>query len=387
MEEIWRDAKGFPYYHVSSNGQLKSSFPNKKVKILRDKPDPDGYIRNGLSKDGKIIQMHRHRLVADAFIDNPDNKSSVDHINHNEKTNNSVSNLRWATAKEQANNIGHVKNQQNGYGSHTIERTDKAGNILETYHSYALCSEWIITNCNENNGLTKNKNEKQLRDLSRNLGQNVKNSILNKTECYGFFWVYKNVSSNLENEEWKQVDERLIPHLVLDGVPYYHSISNFGRLKIPIKMQNRVGKGSNSVFKEYTIKDKFTTVKTNGSSSGYYDYKKHKIHRLVAITFLANDNIKKDIVNHKNGDTLDNRAENLEWVSNQENIQHAYDTGLNPRKRCIVQFDNAINKNPIKEFNSIRECAIELNLLESLIGKVLIKERKHTKGFYFEYKV
>ena len=40
----------------------------------------------------------------------------------------------------------------------------------------------------------------------------------------------------------------------------------------------------------------------------------------------------------------------------------------------------------IKEFNSIRECANELNLLESLIGKVLSKERKHTKGFYFEYK-
>lgn len=152
-------------------------------------------------------------------------------------------------------------------------------------------------------------------------------------------------------------------------------------------MQNRVGKGSNSVFKEYTIKDKFTTVKTNGSSSGYYEYKKNKIHRLVAITFLANDDIKKDIVNHKNGDTLDNRVENLEWVSNQENIQHAYDTGLNPNKRCIVQYDNAINKNPIKDFSSISECAIELNLLESLIGKVLSKERKHTKGFYFEYKV
>ena len=55
-------------------------------------------------------------------------------------------------------------------------------------------------------------------------------------------------------------------------------------------------------------------------------------------------------------------------------------------KRKIIQFDNVINKNLIKEFNSIRECANELNLLESLIGKVLSKERNHTKGFYFEYK-
>jgi hypothetical protein len=386
MEEIWREIEGFKHYYISNYGRLKSLIPNKKEKFLKDTLDQDGYIRNGLTKDGKIIQKHRHRLVAEAFIPNPENKPSVDHINNTEHTNNNVSNLRWATEKEQANNIRYVKNKENGYGSHIIERIDKEGNIIETYNSYALCADWVIQNFNENNILTKNKDKKQLKDLKRNLGQNIKNSILNKTEYYGFLWVYKNVISILENEEWRQISDKLIPSIILEDVHYYHFISNFGRLKIPVKQQSGVNKGSKSIFKEYTIKDKFTIVKKDGNSEGYYEYKKKKIHRLVAITFIENNDIKKDKVNHKNGNTYDNRVENLEWLTNQENIQHAYDTGLNPNKRKIIQYDNAISKNAIKEFNSIRECAKELNLLESLIGKVLSKERKHTKGCYFEYK-
>lgn len=57
------------------------------------------------------------------------------------------------------------------------------------------------------------------------------------------------------------------------------------------------------------------------------------VHRLVLSTFNPIENMEKYDVNHKNGDKLDNRLENLEWCTRSENVIHAYKTGLE-RKKC-----------------------------------------------------
>ena len=58
---------------------------------------------------------------------------------------------------------------------------------------------------------------------------------------------------------------------------------------------------------------------------------KISIHRIIASVFIHKPNF-KDVVNHKNGNIKDNRAANLEWVTQSENVKHSWDTGLRKRK-------------------------------------------------------
>ena len=97
-DEIWRDISGYEgIYQVSSKGRVRSI---RDGKILILKPcKRNGYLTVGLRKNGAHKNFTLHRLVAQAFIPNPENKPMVDHINAN-RLNNCVENLRWATAKE-----------------------------------------------------------------------------------------------------------------------------------------------------------------------------------------------------------------------------------------------------------------------------------------------
>lgn len=112
--EIWKDLTGYiGIYQVSNNGRIKSlsrkivrkngQIAIVKEKILKSKKDRYGYFFIVLSNNNIRKTILVHRLVAAAFIPNPENKPCIDHIDGN-RANNHADNLRWVTVKENQNN-------------------------------------------------------------------------------------------------------------------------------------------------------------------------------------------------------------------------------------------------------------------------------------------
>ena len=96
VNECWRSITRNTNYEVSNTGKVKNTTTGR---ILTGTKDKLGYVRVGLLRDGRFTSRLMHRLVAIAFLDNPDNKPNIDHIDHN-PSNNAISNLRWATQQE-----------------------------------------------------------------------------------------------------------------------------------------------------------------------------------------------------------------------------------------------------------------------------------------------
>ena len=108
--EFWQDIKGYEgHYQVSNLGRVKSLarivesrkgvFVNKKEKFLSNWDCGKGYKKVKLSKDSIEKSMRVHRLVAETFLQNPELKSEVNHIN-GFKDDNRVENIEWCTSSE-----------------------------------------------------------------------------------------------------------------------------------------------------------------------------------------------------------------------------------------------------------------------------------------------
>jgi hypothetical protein len=94
--EEWQVISEFPDYSISSFGRIKNT---KHDRIRIPDYNSKGYARLRVIRDKKIIRKFVHRLVASAFLENPENKELVDHID-GDLTNNRLNNLRWATRSE-----------------------------------------------------------------------------------------------------------------------------------------------------------------------------------------------------------------------------------------------------------------------------------------------
>lgn len=107
MTEIWKSVEGYEgLYEVSNFGRVKSlgNEKTRKEKILKVGENGCGYMFVTLSKEGKIKPFLIHRLVAAAFLPNPEKLPQINHRDE-DKTNNCVENLEWCT-RDYNNNYG-----------------------------------------------------------------------------------------------------------------------------------------------------------------------------------------------------------------------------------------------------------------------------------------
>ena len=133
--ETWKNIKGYEgLYQVSTMGRVKSlertiikkdgRKQTVKERILNPGIDRGGYLLVTLCAGGKRKTLKVHRLVCEAFHDNPNNKSDVNHINEN-KTDNRACNLEWSTRRENLNHGTHnermVKTLSKPVGQYTLD--------------------------------------------------------------------------------------------------------------------------------------------------------------------------------------------------------------------------------------------------------------------------
>jgi hypothetical protein len=266
-----------------------------------------------------------HRLVASAYIPNPENKPTVDHDDRN-RSNNRLDNLKWATHAEQAQNRS-VENRKTVDAKHSrkVWKVDPhSGERLELYNS-------VKDACKAVDG----KSQGKISDIasSRKSTHEKYPEFMPKT-AYGYKWEWCDIYE-LEGEEWKDVppdvaikdlksgaaEARRTRDTAMkkcDKLKHKYKLSNYGRL-YDVK-ENKLVHGSKTQRNNVS----FGIVMENGETWRILD------NVITALIWLPpnSEPIKKSQVNHKDGNPSNCHVSNLEWSTREENVTHAYQNGL-----------------------------------------------------------
>ncbi len=182
-------------------------------------------------------------------------------------------------------------------------------------------------------------------------------------------------------EKWKDIQ----------GYEGMYQVSNMGR----VKSLERITKFKNRDYTRIEQEKILTPAKhhkgylkaqlrKNGKNKAFF------IHRLVAQSFIPNPE-NKSTVNHKNGIKTDNRVENLEWMSNQENMKHAYDNNIRNNDKVseakwkkVAQY--SLDGQLIKIYDSVKQ-AVEENkgFRQSGISSCARGTYKTSHGYVWKY--
>ena len=120
--EDWKSIKGYEgKYIVNKNGTIKSLFKRNSNNVIPQRIDRGGYWTVRLNKNGHASTMYPHRIKAEAFIPNPENKGFVNHKD-GIKLNNDLDNLEWVT---------HAENMQHAYKNNLISTAEISKKVID----------------------------------------------------------------------------------------------------------------------------------------------------------------------------------------------------------------------------------------------------------------
>ncbi len=335
MSKIWETLKfrgeNVENYEVSTEGEIR----NKKTgRILKGKINRDGYHEIGITIKGKSRFLLGHRAVAWTFFENPHNFSIVNHKDRC-RINNKVENLEWVTSRE--NNRHSLENGRKRQ-FRAVNQIDKdTGEIIQTFDS--------ITEAAKHVGGT-------LKGIS-----GCANGYYQHHTSVGF--------------KWKFVVEKEKPPLDCNSRDYggYKIFSN-GK----IANKNRVLKAM--------VHSGYQTVMLTIDGKKVNKY----VHRLVALYFIPNNDQNKNVVNHKDGNRLNNDVSNLEWTTYKGNADHAVNVLGKHNKRPVSQYD--LDGNFMRSYGSVREASIAIGIkYDGSISMVCsgYRKRKTAHGYIWKY--
>ena len=319
--EEWRGVRDCPMYEVSNLGKIRNL---RSGRILKGNENAEGYVSMILCSEGtKKRTTFVHVYVAEVFIPNPEGKPTVNHKNH-VRNDNRATNLEWATSAEQ-NRHKRKHGSPVDFGTRPIWKCDKTtGDQIERYESSKLAALSISSNADTASITTA------ISIAIRGFYM-VRGSRRNKDTAYGFRWeLAENI---LPGEVWKDID----PQIIKGGDGY--AISNLGRIKSRRGAISTPRNGPQGYINT-------SIVPPDKSDAIIYKY---FVHVLVAKMFIPNP-LNLPVVNHKDGDRKNNNISNLEWVTREQNSQHAYDTGLNTKARAVRQL--TLGGELVEEFRS-----------------------------------
>lgn len=397
---------GFSDYFATKSGEIFSI----KSGVLENKifyQSKCGYCTVGLTPNGSGLQKRykAHRIIAMTFLDNPKNLPIVNHINGNKQDNRLV-NLEWVSPSRSTQHA--YENNLITINLKAVIQLDDYGNVIAEYASIKEASQKTNTSHPTISAVCLGK----------------------RRTAGGFHWVTKEEYESPSCRKFglqRTVEQYTVDWEFVKSFETVHAAAKYAKVSAEelfaiCKGGRKVIKGSKWIFasekkpntaehykdwavlpefpnyrisKEgqlYSINRDLLMKKTAGKAIRKFlslrnkDGKKQTVamHALVARAYISNPKPGNyEIVNHLDGEPLNNNVSNLEWANHSTNGQHSYDTGLNTNKFPVIQL--TLKGKEVARFDSVKAAAAAMNVSRTAMSYALNGKTKTSNGYKWKY--